>query len=381
MAKLTAAAVRSAAPGKHHDLHGLILRVTPSGSRQWIWRGTVRGRRRDFGLGGFPYTTLAEARELAFQYRRVARQGGDPARLRTARAVPTFAQAADEAIRTRSMAWRDDRTEKLWRSRLDTYVMAKLGRMHVDSITPADVVSVLLPVWSEKAETGRRLRRIISAVMQAAVAAGHRAAAPAGPVLTALLPKPGRMPARHYGALPHGEVAAALVKVRQIGEVWTGARLCFEYIALTACRSGEARAATWAEVDIDTATWTVPAERTKTARVLRVPLATQALRVLDAARELSAGAVDDLLFPARLGGVMRDSTLATLPRRLGLGTVHGLRSAFRSWCSERGVDHAAAELALGHAIGSATVAAYARSDLLARRAALMQEWADYCEPR
>ena len=379
MAKLTAAFVRSAAPGKHHDQHGLILRVTPSGSRQWIWRGTVRGRRRDFGLGGFPYTSLAEARELAFQYRKVARQGGDPARQRAARAVPTFAQAAEEAIRTRRMAWRDDRTEKLWRSRLDAYAMAKLGRMPVDSITAADVASVLLPVWSDKAETGRRLRRIISAVMQACVAAGHRTDDPAGPVLTALLPKPGRMPAKHYGALTHGEVGAALAKVRDFGEVWIAARLCFEFVALTACRSGEARAATWAEIDIDTATWTVPAERTKMARALRVPLVTQTLRVLDAARELTAGGADDLVFPARRGGVMRDSTLATLPRRLGLGTVHGLRSAFRSWCSERGVEHAAAELALGHAIGSATVAAYARSDLLERRAALMQEWADYCE--
>ena len=75
MAKLTARTVRSAAPGKHHDQHGLILRVSPSGSRQWIWRGTVRGRRRDFGLGGFPYTSLTEARELAFQYRKVARAG------------------------------------------------------------------------------------------------------------------------------------------------------------------------------------------------------------------------------------------------------------------------------------------------------------------
>ena len=152
------------------------------------------------------------------------------------------------------MAWRDGRTEKLWRSRLDAYALPKLGLMPVDSITPADVASVLLPVWSEKVETGRRLRRIISAVMQASVAAGHRADDPAGPVLTALLPKPGRMPARHYGALSHAEVAPALVKVRGAGEVWIGARLCFELIALTSCRSGEARAATSAKVYMDVAT-------------------------------------------------------------------------------------------------------------------------------
>ena len=260
---------------------------------------------------------------------------------------------------------------------MNTYVVPRLGRMPIDSISAGDVVGVLLPVWSDKPETARRIRRMISAIMQAAVVAGHRLDDPAGPALAAALPKPGRKPAAHFKALPHAELGAALAKMRKVEEVWTGTRLCLEFIALTACRSGEARAATWSEVDREAGVWVIPATRTKMAKELRVPLSSSAMKVLDEARALG----DDLLFPASRGGVLRDSTLATLPRRLGSGTTHGLRSSFRSWASDEGIDHAAAELALGHSIGNATVAAYARSDLLEARRPIMERWGNYISDR
>ena len=380
MATLTAAYVRGAGPGKHHDQHGLILPVLASGSRQWIWRGTVRGRRRDLGLGSPPYTTLAEARQTAFDYRKLARQGGDPATLRADRAVPTFSEAMEKTIETQRVSWKNGgRTAAQWRATLGAYALPKLGDVPINSITSVDVVNVLLPVWSDKPDTARRLRRRISTIMQAAVAEGHRLDDPAGPALTAALPKPGRKPANHYTALPHAEVGAAIAKVRALDEVWIAMRLCFEFIALTACRSGEARTATWAEIDRDARVWVIPAQRTKMAKELRTPLSTGAVAILHEARKLTDGADGDLLFPGRGGGVQRDTSLAKVPRQLGLGTVHGLRSSFRSFCSDSGVAHAAAELALGHVIGSATVAAYARSDLLEVRSPIMQKWADYLE--
>ena len=186
MAKLTAAYVRSAGPGKHHDQHGLILRVLASGSRQWIWRGTVHGRRRDLGLGSPPYVSLAEARQAAFEHRRLARQGGDPSALRAGREVPTFSEAMEKTIETQRVSWKDGgRTADQWRATLRAYALPKLGDVPINSITAADVVSVLLPVWSDKPDTARRLRRRISTIMQAAVAEGHRLDDPAGPALTA----------------------------------------------------------------------------------------------------------------------------------------------------------------------------------------------------
>ena len=179
--------------------------------------------------------------------RKLARQGGDPATLRAGREVPTFSEAMEKTIETQRVSWKNGgRTADQWRATLRAYALPKLGDVPINSITAADVVCVLLPVWSDKPDTARRLRRRISTIMQAAVAEGHRLDDPAGPALTAALPKPGRKPANHYTALPHAEVGAAIAKVRTLDEVWIAMRLCFEFIALTACRSGEARAARWA---------------------------------------------------------------------------------------------------------------------------------------
>ena len=374
--KLTAAGVRAAKPGVYGDLHGLRLRATASGARTWHWRGTVHGRRVDLGLGGFPYVSLKQARDMAFSYRQLSRSGGDPRRLRARRSAPTFSECMEKTIETQATSWRDPTTEKLWRSRLSAYVVPKLGAMPIDSITANDVVAVLLPVWSEKPETGRRVRRMVSAIMRWSIVAGHRIDDPSASIDPAL-PKAASAPAKHFRALPHAEVSEAIATVRSSG-AWAGTKLAIQFIAYTGCRSGEARSATWDEIDTDTrVVWSIPAERTKMAKPMRVPLSTGALRVLDEARQLG----DDLLFPSATGKVLRDTTLAKLMRDHGLGSVHGLRASLRTYFSDTGVDHAAAELALGHAIGNATVAAYARSDMLEARRPIMQKWNDYLEHR
>ena len=163
---LTAAFVRTInKPGKYGDQHGLILRVLPSGSKQWIWRGTVRGKRMDLGLGGYPYTSLAEARQAAFEHRKLARAGGDPRALR--HSAPTFAEATEKVIAIHGAAWRPgSKSEAQWRASLRDYAMPRLGRKRIDEITTSDVMAVLLPIWSTKAETARRVRQRIGAIMK-----------------------------------------------------------------------------------------------------------------------------------------------------------------------------------------------------------------------
>ena len=158
--KLTAAFVKTVTePGKYGDQYGLILRVLPSGAKQWIWRGTVHGRRRDLGLGGFPYVSLAEARQLAFDYRKLARGGGDPSALRRGRAVPTFEQALEEVLAIHRGSWRDGgKSEQQWRASPRDYAIPQLGRRPVDAITTADVMAVLTPIWNEKRVTAQRVR-------------------------------------------------------------------------------------------------------------------------------------------------------------------------------------------------------------------------------
>ena len=201
--------------------------------------------------------SLAEARQKAFDFRKLARAGGDPRALRPG--VPTFAEAIEKVIAIHRASWRSGGgSEAQWRSSLRDYAMPRLGRKYVDEITTADVLGCLVPIWSAKSETARRVRQRIGAVMQWAVAKGYREDNPAGDAIAAALPKNGGK-RNHFRAIPHHEVAAALATVGSSG-AWPGTKLAFEFLVLTAARSGEIRKARWEEIDFEAATWTVPAE-------------------------------------------------------------------------------------------------------------------------
>ena len=380
--RLTAAFVRSVdQPGVYGDEHGLRLRVYQSRkrksiSRQWIWRGTVNGVRRDAGLGGFPYVTLAEARQTAFEYRKIARAGGDPLALKRQPDVPTFAEAVETVIGIHREGWKDaGKSEKQWRASLRNYAMRRLGRKRVDEINTADVMAVLIPHWHTKNETMRRVRQRIGAVMKWAVAQGYRDDNPAGDAITAALPKNSSM-RRHQRALPFGEVGDALNKVK-----WSGAYrptvLAFELLVLTACRSGEVRLATWDEIDFDTATWTVPANRMKSKRDHRVPLSGRALEILQEAHDFTD--ISGLVFPSPRGGSVSENTLSKLLRELQIDAVpHGFRSSFRDWAAEcSDAPREVCELALAHVNSDRVEAAYRRTDLFERRRVLMEQWSSF----
>ena len=330
--RLTAAFVRSVKrSGVYCDQHGLRLRVYESRklksiSKHWLWRGTVNGTRRDVGLGAFPYVSLVDARQQAFEYRKIARAGGDPVALKRKPDVPTFAEAVDTVIAIHREGWKDaGKSEKQWRASLRDYAMKRLGRKRVDQITTADVMAVLIPHWHTKNETMRRVRQRIGAVMKWAVAQGYRDDNPAGDAISAALPKTGTV-RKHQRALPFAEVGAALDKVRASG-AFTSTVLALEFLVLTACRSSEVRLARWDEVDLESGTWTVPAGRMKAKRDHRVPLTARALEILHEARELSEDS--DLVFPSAHGRALSDNTISKLLRDLGIeAEPHGFRSSF-----------------------------------------------------
>ena len=378
-AKLTAAFVRTVdRPGKYGDQHGLILRVLPSGGKQWIWRGTVCGRRCDRGLGGYPYVSLAEARQAAFDHRKLARAGGDPAALRAGRSVPTFAAAVETVIEIHAAGWKDGgKSAAQWRASLRDYAMPRLGRRRVADISTADVMAVLLPIWNDKRETARRVRQRIGAVMKWAIAEGHRDDNPAGEAIGAALPKNGVV-RQHQRALPHAEVGAALDKVRR-SDAGRATVLAFEFLVLTASRSGEVRLARWDEIELEAAVWVVPAQRMKAKREHRVPLSGRGLEVLAEAQKLADGS--GLVFPSLTGKALSDSTLSKLCRENAIGCVpHGMRSSFRDWAAEcSNAPREVCELALAHVNSDRVEAAYRRSDLFEHRRQLMETWANYLQ--
>ena len=374
-------------PDKYHDEHGLLLRVRASGSKNWFWRGTVQGRRRELGLGAFPYVSLAEAREKALDYRRIARAGRIPAstpkadrplsernpRKPAKSRAPAFRTLAAEVIDFHRPTWRNPRSGAQWESSLRDYAYPAFGSKPVDEVTTADVLRALQPIWNTKRETARRTRQRISAVMKAAIAAGHRADNPAADALTSALPKGGQVQ-NHQRALPHDQVADALTTVRA-SNAHPSTKLAFEFLVLTAARSGEVRLMVWDEVNLDTRLWTVPAQRMKAQREHRVPLSHRAVDLL---AEAAGFQQNELVFPSATGRSISGATLSKLVRELGINAVpHGFRSSFRDWCGDTGQPRELAEAALAHTIRNKAEAAYARSDLLERRRTMMQAWSTY----
>lgn len=372
---------RTGGDERHYDGNGLMLAVQPGGSKSWVQRIVIHGRRRAFGLGGYPLVSLREAREEAFSNRALARRGGDPLALRARRDIPDFATAMATVIDIQAGGWKDSsKSAAQWESSLAAYAFPVFGSKRVDQITSADVMAAVLPIWATKRETASRVRQRISAVMRWAVAQGYRADDPAGPAVLQALPKGVATPKTHHRALPYSEVAEAVRLVKGSG-AWLGTKLAFEFLVLTACRSGEVRGAQWSEVDIDAATWTIPADRMKAKAEHRVPLSSRCLEVLDESKRLvgliAPVPTGDLLFPSITGRVLSDSTVSKLLRELGIPAVpHGFRSSFRDWAAEQtNTPHAVMEAALAHVVRNQAEAAYARSDLFDRRRGLMERWA------
>ena len=388
--KLTDAAIKreiaeAAKAGKDRTLndgHGLSLYVFGGGNRQPFWRlrfTAKDGERKSVSLGGYPKISLHAARKVAQAERDKVATGVDPAAERRAerrerrRTMPTFEKAARAVHDANLPRWRNAKHGKQFMATLATYAFPKIGNMPVDEIAREDVLRCLTPIWTAKPETARRVRQRIRTVLKWAQAHGHTEHNAAGEAIDGALPSMPKVKA-HLRALPHSDVAGALATVDATGAA-LATRLCFRFAVLTAARSGEARGATWAEIDRDAAVWTIPAERMKAGTAHRVPLSGEALAVLHRARELSDG--DGLIFPSPRGKMLSDMTVSKLLKENGIAAVpHGFRSSFRDWCADTGKPREIAEAALAHTVGGVE-GAYFRSDLFERRRAVMADWARY----
>ena len=379
MARLTATAAKAArTPGKLYDTGGLYLNIAAGGSRSWIQRVTIDGKRREIGLGGFPAVSLAQARRKCETNRSAVANGSNPLAAKQAPKLPTFRQAAEQYIEVNATRWKNPKEAVSWRGGFSLYANPAFGDTRIDKVSRADVLGVLLPIWTAKPACARKLRQRIKIVFAFGMAHGWLDINAAGDLINAALPSTPAVTS-HFRALAYQEVADALISV-DASTAGLAARLCFRWTVLTACRSGEARAARWDDIDQEAKTWTIPAERMKSARAHRVPLSDAALDVLQEARALA----DDSgwVFPSPVTGrALTDMALTKVLKSIGLAdraTVHGFRASFRTWTLEQtDTPWAVAEAALAHTIGNPTEQAYARSDLFERRRALMQDWAAY----
>ncbi len=398
--RLSAVQVRNLREGRHADGDGLYLLVKGPEAAYWVLRYVHGGRMREMGLGparGRRAVKLAEAREKAAALFRMHRHGIDPLEARAAEAAArkqaaqaaaaaaiTFRQCAEFHLAAHEGAWRNVKHRAQWRSTLDTYAMPLFGDLPVASIGTSQVVQVLEPIWRTKPETASRLRGRIEAVLDYARTrewrSGENPARWRGH-LANVLPARGKIaPVEHHAALPWREIGDFMAALAEQPGV---AALALGFAILTAARTGEVIGARWNEVDLASATWTIPAARMKARREHRVPLSAPALAILDQVRVLRAG--DDAAGPVFPGAQARrglsNMALTMVLRRMKRDdlTVHGFRSTFRDWAGEA-TRHPreVAEAALAHVVGDKTEAAYLRADFLAKRRRLMDDWAAFC---
>ena len=366
-------------PGRYSDGGGLHLYISKAGRKSWVLRITIDGCRRDIGLGGFPSVSLARAREQAADDRAAVAEGRDPLAEKHAPAMPTFREASCAVHEANKPRWRNARHIASWMQTLERHALPMLGNTPLDRIDRGDVLRVLNPIWTTRPETARRVRQRMRTLFRWAMAHGFMETNPAGEAIDGALPPMPKVKA-HLRALPYREVGSAL-KIVEVSQASIPAKLCFRFLVLTAARSGEARGATWDEIDLQGQVWRIPSERMKAGMEHRVPLSGQALELPGKASALR----DEfgLVFPSALkpGSPMSDMTLTKILRSTGLAeraTVHGFRSSFKNWTLEQtDTPWAVSESALAHTLGNSTEQAYARSDLLERRRPLMQQWADY----
>jgi len=380
--KLTKKLVENLGPGRHGDGNGLYLVVDPSGARRWIVRVTVKGQknrkgaplRTDFGLGGADIVTLNQARDRALEYRRMAKQGLNP-RFNAKQDIPTFEEISQQVHIDRMPTWKNAKHGQQWINTLRDYAFPKIGRMPVDSIGQPEVLMCLSPIWTDKHETARRLAQRIKIVLDVARSKGFRSgenpvtAIKEGKVLPKVKAKP-----KHHKAMGWQDVPAFYADLKTRNAMAAKALMI---TCLTGSRTGEVLGMKWGEIDVEARLWTCPAERMKTGDVHRVPLTDEMLTIIEPLRAMAS----DYVFEGqKRHKPLSNMSMLMLLRRMQVEgvTVHGFRSTFRDWASEAAnAPREVAEMSPSHRIGSKVEQAYARSDLLEKRRALMERWSRY----
>lgn len=376
----------------HGGITGLALHPAQSKGRgKWVLRyvSPLTGKRRNAGLGAYPEVSIAEAAKRATAMRIELAEGKDPleerikVRVEVTRTIPTFKDAAETLHKDLLPGWKNPKHGMQWINTLTEYVFPKLGEKLLSEIQPGDVAEVLKPIWITKAETASRVKQRIHAVLAWGWAHGHCQSNPVDVVGHLLPQQPGKaIRTQHHPAMPWRDIPDFIQKHLRPGNRPEVTRTLLEFIILTACRSGEARGMSWAEVDLRNKVWTIPEERMKAKITHRVPLSPRALVILKAQK----GQHESLVFPSVRDQVeLSDMAITSLLRRLKahsdtpgrVATAHGFRSSFRDWCSEQGYSRDLAERSLAHTIKDKVEAAYHRTDLLEQRRDLMNAWANF----
>ena len=363
-------------PGKYYDSNfGLFLRVYASGSKNWVQRITINGKRREKGLGSLTLVSLAEARDLAFENLKMIKNGDDPFYSNSSlKIIPTFEEVSHSVHQSNLPSWRNKKHAAQFISTLKTYAFPHIGELKVSEVNTSHLMSILSPIWLTKAETARRVRQRISAVLTWSIAQNWRTDNPADKMIVKALPKQTKK-LNHRKSMSYEDVGS-FIRTVQNSNALIATKLALEFLILTATRSNEVRTAKWVEVNENL--WTIPSERMKLGIAHRIPLSTRCMEIIKKAKQISNGS-QYIFSGIKIDAPLSENTFNKLIKDLKFDIhAHGFRTSFRTWTQEKtNYPREIAETALAHSLQDKSEAAYARSDLLEKRREMMEAWAIY----
>lgn len=400
--KLSLAKIKAAKPApqttghrrhaRYGDGKGLWLLVDPNGCKSWAFFYTFDKRRRQMGLGAVDMLdldkNLVAVRRHVRKLREQVQAGIDPLGQRdvdraairrpgAATAIPTFEAVASKVIAQRTATMSNAKAQGQWSATLKTYVYPTIGGVPVNQITPSDLSSVLEAIWDTKNETASRVRQRIKTILDYAARHDWIEEAALAKLSRTMNDFKKRAPddVEGHKAMPAEAAPMFMARLRDKAAISAKA---LQFLILTGGRSGQVRGATWDEIDLDGALWTVPRDRMKKRHSdHRVPLSPEAVALL---KSLHKEEESNLLFPSptKPGTPVSDNTLNKIMSDMGEEAVpHGFRATFSTWAANQGYDSQLIEAALHHKDTNKVRASYQRTDFLDRRKPMMDGWSAF----
>lgn len=370
---------------KLFDGDGLHLLITSTGGKLWRFKYRFGGMEKLLSLGKYPQISLADARQKREEARTLIAKGVDPGAVKQAQKeaqtheTETVEVVAREWMAKQSVAWVPTHTNTV-KARLEAYIFPHIGSRPISEIRPPELLAVLRRLEARGTiETAHRVKQICGQIFRYAVVTGRAESDPSTPLSGALA----SVKVKHMAAITDRKEVAGLLRAIEDYHGSFIVKAALRLAPLVFVRPGELRQMEWAEIDFDSATWTIPAEKMKMRKIHSVPLAQQALGILEEIKPLTGGG--RYVFPSArgMGRPMSNMALLAALRRMGIGkdemTAHGFRSMASSLLHETGWDSNLIELQLAHRDSNTIRAIYNRAERLDERRKMMQSWADYLD--
>jgi integrase len=376
------------------DSGGLYLEVSPNCSRRWFWKYRKDGKEGRMALGSYPTVGLTAARKARDAAKLLKSEGRDPVQARKVEKLKASNPAGD-TFKLVAVEW-FDKQEPQWseghakrsKAQLERDLFPWIGARRIADIAAVELLATLRKVEERGAvETADRGLMLARQVWRYAVATGRVDRNITADLKGALSPYRGK----HFAAITDPAQLGDMIRAIRVYKGGPIVRAALQLAPMLFQRPGELRGATWAEIDLDAALWTIPAARMKRGKDGKengdphmVPLPRQALDILRGLRGYTGHGV--MVFPGERNHErpISENSVRTALITLGytpeIQTWHGFRATARTMLAERlDCDPLVIEAQLAHAVKDANGRAYNRTQYLKHRAAMMQQWADYLD--